>query len=138
MREGAFLGSGLAISTTGVETAREREQNARKDALTVVTRRVCMRYESYSAQETRLSVEDGIAGQQRPERNILAIALLVILVLQVSTTYRLEEVRNAKTKSCQCRPQKLFQGQLKTGGTRSGLVEDLSISSSNHSLKLYL
>lgn len=35
-------------------------------------------------------------------------------------------------------PQKLFQGQLKTGGTRSGLVEDLSISSPNHSLKLYL
>ena len=47
MREGAFLGSGLAISTTGVETTREREQNARKDALTVVTRRVCMRYESH-------------------------------------------------------------------------------------------
>ena len=35
-------------------------------------------------------------------------------------------------------PQKLFQGQLKMGGTRSGLVEDLSISSPNHSLKLYL
>ena len=44
---GAFLGSGLAISTTGVETAREREQNAKEETLTVVTLRVCMRYESH-------------------------------------------------------------------------------------------
>ena len=30
--DGASLGSGDAISATGVETVREREQNARKDA----------------------------------------------------------------------------------------------------------
>lgn len=34
--------------------------------------------------------------------------------------------------------QKLFQGQLKTGGIRSGLVADLSISSPNHPLMLHL
>ena len=68
-----------------------------------------------TARETRLSVEDGTAGRYRPERNILAIALLIILVLQVSTTYRLEEVRNAETKSCQCRAAKAVSGAVEDG-----------------------
>ena len=34
--------------------------------------------------------------------------------------------------------QKLFQRQLKTVSIRSGLVEDLSISSQNHPLMLHL
>ena len=63
MREGVFLGSGLAISTTGIETAREKEQNARKDALTVVTRRYACGMKAIAARETRLSVENGTAGR---------------------------------------------------------------------------
>ena len=41
--EGASFGSGGAISATGVETVREREQYARNEALTAVARRVCIR-----------------------------------------------------------------------------------------------
>ena len=40
--EGASFGFGGAISATGVETVREREQNARNEAFTAVVRRVCM------------------------------------------------------------------------------------------------
>ena len=116
MREGAFLGSMFANSMKGVETAREREQNARKNALTVVTWRVyACGMRAITARKTRLSVEDGIAGRQRLERIILAIALLIILVLHVSTTYRSEEVRNAKTKSYQRRAAKAVSGAVEDG-----------------------
>lgn len=41
--EGTLFGSGGAISATGVETVREREENARKEALIAVARRECIR-----------------------------------------------------------------------------------------------
>lgn len=41
--EGSSLGRGEGISAIGIERVREREQNARNDALTAVARRVCMR-----------------------------------------------------------------------------------------------
>ena len=59
-----------------------------------------------TTRDTHLIVEDGTAGDSRLEKNILPLALLIILVLQVSTTYRSERVRNAITKSCHCRAAK--------------------------------
>ena len=70
MREGAFLGSGLAISTTGVEAARERGQKARKDALTVVTTEGMHAVrEPIPPGKLVLVLRMELPGDKRPERN---------------------------------------------------------------------
>ena len=80
-----------------------------------------MRYESHyrRGKLVLVCVEDGAAGdtEQRPEINILAIALLIILVLLRTGLFNIQSRRNSRCQNKILPMQgrkRLYQGQLKT------------------------